>query len=150
MIVRSAILTNSFSVSRTTSVYDLVAKILGTNQTTAAVLDESGELIGIVGAHDVLRKMVPAYLDRGGHLMDLIHDTYFEEKFSQFQGMTVEAIMVQQVDSLDPDDSLIKAAAMFVEKRRKSIPVLDKQGVYLGMVTRRSILSKVFNSIQKV
>ena len=148
MNVRSAILGNSLAVNKETSVYDLVEKILGTNQTTAAVLDDDGTLVGIVGAHDVLRRMVPAYLDMGAKLMDLIHDGYFEEKFAQFQGMKVWSIMVTQMDSLDPDDSLIKAAAMFVEKRRKSLPVLDKDGKFLGMVTRRSILSKVFSSIQ--
>lgn len=143
MLVKQAMLANPLTVKPDTSIYELIGAILGTNQTTAGVLDHSGKLVGIVGAHDILRKLVPRYLDMGTKLKDLIHDGYFEEKFVVFQNMTVESIMVQNMDWVAPDDTIIKAAAMFVEKRRKTLPVLDRDGNYLGVITRRSILACV-------
>ena len=61
-------------------------------------------------------------------------------------GTRVRDFMTTELDTVSPDDTLIKAVVIIVEHRRKTLPVVQ-DGKFLGMVTRRSILEKVAPSL---
>ena len=142
MFVRDAMLEKPVTTTPRETFEELLAKLLDSRQATAAVLEGEGKLVGLVGIHDVLRKIVPHYLDLDQKLMELIHEDYFVEHFDGLRNTHVEDFMSRKIDTVEPGDTLIKAATIIVENRRKTLPVLEN-GKFVGMVTRRSILECV-------
>lgn len=142
MYVRTAMLEQPVTTHPEETFGELLAKLVGSRQATAAVLDGDGRLVGLVGIHDVLRKIVPLYVDLDTKLMEVMHESYFEERIARLAHTHVSDFMTTDLDTVSPDDSLIKAVVIIVENRRKTLPVLE-DGKFLGMITRRSILEKV-------
>ena len=142
MLVHSAMVNNPLTVSPETSLVEFVDLVLGSNQTTAAVLGDDGELLGMIAVGDILRAIVPHYLNMEAKLVDMMHEGHFDEKFAKFENVSVREVMLTKIDSLAPDDAVIKAVALFARKRRKSIPVVQ-DGKFIGMLTRRSLLRTV-------
>ncbi len=142
MFVRDALLEPSVTTSPRETFEELLRKLLGSRQAPAAVLDEHGSLVGLVGIHDILRKIVPHYLDMDNKLMELMHEGYLVEHFDRLKTTHVEDFMSRKLDTVELNDTLIKAAALIVENKRKTLPVLE-DGRFVGMITRRSILESV-------
>jgi len=139
VLVMSAMVPNPLTVSADTSVLDLVERVLDSNQTTAVVLDAAGELLGVVSVEDVLRKIVPNYVNLDSELASIIHEGYFEEKFAQLAKTRVAEIMTKEVVTVAPTDTMIRAVTMSVHAGHKTFPVIDN-GRFVGTITRRSIL----------
>lgn len=141
MLVRSALIPNPLVVRPEVSVVEFVDAVLNSNQTTAAVVD--GErLVGVVSVRDIFDEILPAYVDMDEKLAGVLHARYFDEQFARLRAHKVESLMVREVDTLKPEDAIMKAVAMFVRHGRKTIPVLES-GRYVGSVTRRSVLMAV-------
>lgn len=142
MHVRDAMLPAPVVASPEESFRSLLSRVVESRQATAAVLDDGGRLLGLVGIHDILRKIVPHYVHLDEKLSEVMHGSYFEERIARFQDLPVRELMSTDVDSVGPDDALIKAAAIMVEHRRKILPVLDGDR-FVGIITRRSLLEHV-------
>lgn len=142
MNVRSAMLEHPVTTHPEETFGELLSRLVVSRQATAAVLDDRGKLLGLVGIHDILRKIVPVYVDLDTKLMEVMHENYLEERMSRLKDTRVRDFMTTELDTVSPDDTLIKAVVIIVEHRRKTLPVVQ-EGKFLGMVTRRSILEKV-------
>ncbi|MCH9647556.1 MAG: CBS domain-containing protein [Deltaproteobacteria bacterium] len=142
MNVRTAMLESPVTTTPEETFPELLNRLLGSRQATAAVLDPEGRLVGLVGIHDVLRKIVPHYVDIDFKLMEVMHENYLVERMAGLKDTRVADFMTRKLDTVAPDDTLIKAAGIIVERCRKTLPVIE-DGKFLGMVTRRSILETV-------
>ncbi len=142
MKVREAMLESPITVKPDELFADLLPRMLNSRQATAAVLAEDDTLLGVVGIHDILRKIVPLYIDLDNKLMEVMHEGYVEERLPRLKGTRIEELMVTEVDCVAPNDPLILAVSIIVEKRRKTLPVIE-EGKFIGMITRRSILELV-------
>ncbi|MEZ6038399.1 MAG: CBS domain-containing protein [Planctomycetota bacterium] len=145
MLVRDALVTNPLVVAPTTTMFELIEAVLGSNQTTASVV-ENGFLIGTVSAADVLRLVIPHYLAMDENLAGVLHATFFEEALVKLQNVLVGHVMEQPIHTLPPDAPLMSAVVTFVRHGRKTIPVVD-HGRFIGAVTRRSVLRLMRSSV---
>lgn len=143
MLVRDAMLPNPLTLTPDTKVAEFVDAVLGSNQTTGAVVDQGGLLVGVVSVLDVFRRILPSYVERGRNLASVMHESYFDEAFAELTAVPVRDIMVTEVQTLPPDIGIMQAIHTFVFDRYKTIPVCDEDGRYLGSVTRRSVLRRV-------
>ncbi|MEM8961864.1 MAG: CBS domain-containing protein, partial [Acidobacteriota bacterium] len=57
--------------------------------------------------------------------------------------LAVGDFMATTIDTVSLDDTLIKVAALCVERRRKTVPVVDAENRFVGMITRRALLEHV-------
>ena len=146
MDIRNALLSDPITTTPDETFRQLLPRLVTSRQATAAVLDDDRKLLGLLGIYDVLRKIVPHYVDLDDKLMEVMHEDYFEERLSGLEGLQVRDFMSTSIDSVSPHDSLIKAVALIVERKRKTLPVLDERGCFLGMVTRRSIFEHVIRA----
>ena len=53
--------------------------------------------------------------------------------------------MTKQVAKLNPEDSIMVAAGYFMENLFHAIPVVDRQGKFVGILTTFDVLSHVFS-----
>lgn len=146
MLVRNALVASPLVVTSDATLFDLIEVILGCNQTTACVVD-STLLVGIVSATDVLKQLVPSYLGMDASLAKVLRESFFEDELGKLRNVVVRHAMVREVDVLPPDASVMEAVTMFVQRGRKTVPVVDN-GRFLGAVTRRSVLRLVRSSIE--
>ncbi len=148
MLVKYAMETEPLRVSSDAPLRTILEGLLARDQDAAMVVDKEGNLLGLVGIHDILRRIVPRYLDLDSNLAEVMHENYFYEVFSRLTKVTATDLMRKEadVDTVSPDDAVIKAAALFVEHRRKIIPVVQGNRL-LGVVTRRSILRRALDKL---
>jgi len=142
MLVKYAMVEEPLQVSPKTGLREMLDLLLQCNQDTVAVVEADGRLVGVVGAHDVLRMIVPLYVDMDEALAALIHDGYFEERFASLKGVTAADIVNTQVDTVAPNNTLIQAATLFLTHHRHALPVVEG-GKHVGMITRRSLFKRV-------
>lgn len=90
----------------------------------APVVGEDGAIVGILTAKDCLRSVVDAtYHSEGG-------------------GDTVADRMSTQVSLVEPDMSIVRLAAMFLETNYRRFPVVS-EGRLVGMISRGDVLRAV-------
>jgi CBS domain-containing protein len=83
---------------------------------------EKGKLVGIVCQSDILRKLK----EEGRNLQDLM----------------VKEVMVEDVVTVPPTESVVEVAKMMIEKQINRIPVVENNAV-VGIVTRTDIVRAV-------
>jgi CBS-domain-containing membrane protein len=130
MHVRDALLPEPVTTTPDEPFSTFVDRVIDSRQATAAVLDADGRLVGLVGM-----------------LMEVLHDDYLEERLVRIGDLKVGDLMSVQMDTVELDDSLIKAAAIIVERGRKTLPVVENDR-FVGMITRRSLLEHVVRRMQ--
>lgn len=112
------------------NIYEASRQILDARASGATVVDESGNLVGVLSELDCLRALVTAVYngsDPGGAL--------------------VSDIMTTTVETADASDDLIQVATSMLESKRRRRPVL-KDGKLVGQITCRQILRAVSKDLE--
>ncbi len=142
MKVINSIVPNTIQVDGDILLWDLINTILDSEQDMAPVVKD-GKLEGLVSIHDILGKVVPNYVRMDEKLMDVMHEGYFEERFRKIAHLTARDLMVRNPDLVRPDDAVIRAVAKFVSHNRKTLPVVEHDGRFVGLITRKSVLRRL-------
>ncbi len=146
MYVKNAMLQDPVTTTPEETFPHLLKRLLGSRQATAAVLGPDRQLVGVVGIHDVMRKILPYYVELDEKLAEVMHQGYLRERMARLTDTQVKDFMSRDLDTVAPDDTLIKTVGIIVEKGRKTLPVVDGDK-FVGMITRRSILERVGPSL---
>jgi CBS domain-containing protein len=105
----------------------------------APVLNEAGKVIGVISEKDFL-----GLIQGGGEgsLMALISGCLGGRGclVGHLQGKTAGDIMTSPAISLGPEASLAEAAELLAARGINRVPVVDGQGLLLGIVTRSDLL----------
>lgn len=114
------------------------------------VVDDDSRLVGIVTESDLVTK--PAF---GGPprrrlevLADILHGAY-GSSITKARALTVADVMTTPVASIGADDDVREVARMMVEHGITRLPVTDREGTVIGIVSRRDVL-KTFNRPDEV
>ncbi len=142
--VREAMRQDTPVLPQDAPVWDAVKLIETTDIKRVAVVGGDGKLLGLISDSVLLN----AFSEHKAGLWD-----YFVSKLSftaagrrnreflrALRAKTAGEIMRTDIFSLHEDDPIDEAIKLMVAKRLKRVPVLDKDGVFKGMLTRDSIL----------
>jgi CBS domain-containing protein len=101
------------------------------------VVDESGKVVGIVSKSDYysISNAFPLFRP---DLRDAANERLF-------RSLLVDDVMTRQVATLFPDDSIAVAAGFFKENLFHAIPIVDRQGKLLGILTTFDLLNFFFS-----
>jgi acetoin utilization protein AcuB len=99
------------------------------------VVDEDGGLVGIISDRDLRR---PDWVDQAP---DLEHVYHLDDN------MTVGDLMTTNVITVHTYDTLHKAVKLFLEHRFGCLPVLDKDGALVGIVSPIDLL-RAFDELE--
>lgn len=106
-----------------TNVFAAMKTLLEKEISGAPVVDEAGNLVGVLSEVDILRVIVQGsyHDDMGGVVGDYMHG---------------------EVESVSPELDIYTLAGLFIEKRRRRYPVVD-DGRLVGQISRRDVLKAV-------
>lgn len=149
MKIKNSMNPDCLKVNQKDRLWDMINAILGSNQDSTPVVDDSGRLVGMVSIHDVFERLMPSYIAMDEKLMEVMHESYFEERFHKIEHLTAGDLMHKEIDTAAPEDSVIRVVALLVQHKRRSLPVIDEDGILLGMVSRRGILRRLKTKIGK-
>jgi CBS domain-containing protein len=106
------------------------------------VLDNAGQVIGVVSESDLLAKLA---LGGGEEPMPgMITGLLRQHELEKARGLTAADVMTSPAATVSPDDTVQHAARLMYLRRVKRLPVVDSGGRLAGIVTRADVLS-VYN-----
>ncbi len=150
MLVRDVMTTEVITVSTGDSVETCAKLLQEHNISGLPVLDEAGRVTGMVTEGDMIRRAsrvkAPGYLEILGGLIYLGSPKKFVEELQRAMSLEAGQLMSKNVFFISPEDTVEKAATLMVEKSISRLPVIDGQQKLVGIVSRRDIMSSLYNS----
>jgi len=104
------------------------------------VIDSSGKLVGMFTEKDILSYVLPSYLDKVGDFVYEEDSKVTKKKFIGLGKMKVSQLMRKQVVTTTMDASLCEAAKIMLVEKARRVPVLDKNGLVIGIIARCDVL----------
>ena len=105
---------------------------------------EDGRLIGIITEGDLILQdadiKAPGFLDILGGMVPLGSTEEYRREALKSAGVTVGEVMTTDPTTVAPEATLVEAATVMAEKRRKILPVVEGE-LLVGVVTRMDILA---------
>ncbi len=151
MIVKDIMNTSVKTATIATQIKD-IASIMCLNKISGVpVIDSNNKLCGILSEKDILRALFPdvAQIMQEGAKADF---ESIEADYKGILGKKVGDLMTQTVASVTPDMPLLKAASMMCVKQIRRIPVTDKNGQLVGIISIGDVHKAIFqeNILNKV
>jgi CBS domain-containing protein len=124
--VRDFMVTKPVVFTRDTDLLDAIRVLVDKRISGAPVVDERGNLVGVLTERDFLKAALVAgyHGERGGR---------------------IEEYMTTDVEAVNADDSLLDVAARFVETKFRRYPVIEDNRI-VGVVGRRDVLRAVIDA----
>lgn len=109
------------------------------------VVDADGRLLGAVTSYDVLKVMLPFYMD--SNLARALDDdeAIARQMLAENAHLTAKDIMTTGLRTLREDSRLLEAEALIRELEVNAMPVVDADGRVVGEVTRKEVLTRLID-----
>ena len=148
MYIKDIMTKDVITVTLDDNVEKCASLLIKHNLSGLPVLDDSDKLVGIVTEGDLIRRASrikgPAVLEVLGGMIYLDSPKKFMDELKSAMGQKAKDIMTKKVVSIEPDQTIEEGATLLVEKNVKRLPVINKKGELVGIVSRRDIMSYLF------
>jgi CBS domain-containing protein len=152
MQVRDFMIRKVITAKHSTTVKELIS-ILETNRIGGVpVVDDQGNLVGIVSDGDIVRFLSPhkekIYL---AYYVSYIEEAQkIEDVLREKMNTPIEEIMVKKnIKTVAPDDDFESAIRLISKHHFKKIPVVNGAGRVVGIISRGDIIHNLSKSIFK-
>ena len=108
------------------------------------VVDESMQVIGVVSESDLLLK--EAFAEDPGIITGILRHKDVEKA----EAVTAFELMSSPAVTVSPDDSVEHAARLMYGRKVKRLPVVDKAGTLVGIVSRTDVLAVFDRSDEQI
>lgn len=109
------------------------------------VVDENGMLVGNISEMDLLKNLLPTMDDimNGNAIMEMAHVI---PNYSSSMSRKVSDLMTPNPITVEPDMHIIKATARMTSHRFRRIPVADKDGKLVGVMSLGDVHKALFHA----
>lgn len=104
---------------------EVIESLLKNRISGAPVINKEGELVGVISEGDCMKEVVKGKYNNMPNLMGLVGE-----------------YMTQNVVSIPPETNIFEAAKMFLEKRIRRFPVVNR-GKLVGQISQKDIMRAV-------
>lgn len=108
--------------------YEVIDALMSNRISGGPVVNEDGELVGVISEGDCLKEVAKGKYDN----MPILTGT-------------VEEYMAKNVITVNPDLNIFEAAKMFLEKRLRRFPVIS-DGKIVGQISQKDVMKAVMNA----
>lgn len=138
-VVRDVMTTQVMWVEQDTPFAAIAAALRQYRVSAFPVLNEKGEVIGIVSESDLLNKLALG----GGedHVPGMIGGILRHKELEKARGVTAGELMTTPPVTVSPDDTVEHAARLMYVRGVKRLPVVDEDNHLTGIVSRADVLT---------
>ncbi|MDD5005105.1 MAG: CBS domain-containing protein [Candidatus Omnitrophica bacterium] len=105
------------------------------------VIDRDKKLLGMFTEKDIIKYILPGYLDKVGPFVYQDDPKAMKNKVKELLSeRKVCDVMRKEVVTIDPDVSLSEAAKIILTEKVRRIPVVDKEGKVVGIIAREDVV----------
>jgi len=104
------------------------------------VIDREQKLVGMFTEKDVLRDILPSYIEKVGKFIYEEDPKSTKKKILELNTIKAKQLMRKDVVTTSEDTTLCEAARIMLTQKVRRAPVLDKLGKVVGIVARCDIL----------
>ncbi|MFC2947964.1 CBS domain-containing protein [Virgibacillus sediminis] len=147
MQVRDYMITKVFTIKPESTVRELL-HILHSNRIGGVpVVDDRGNLTGMVSDGDVLRYLAPKRLGVAG-LIYMIEDGEIEDVIQEKLDTQVHTIMTRRnLLSVPPDEDFESTLQLLSRHHYKKLPVVNGAGRVIGVLSRGDLIHNVMEKV---
>jgi len=108
------------------------------------VIDDDGKLVGNISEMDLLKNLLPSMEEtmEGGAILEM---SRMMPNYSTSLAKPVSSMMTKNPISVSPDMHVLKATAKMTSHRFRRIPVADKEGTLVGVMSLGDVHKAVFH-----
>lgn len=139
----------AISVRADDSVKKVGALLLSSGHHSLPVINETGHLVGMIGERDLIdanREVhLPTMLTILDGLIPLGGMHEYEEELRKVTAVTAGQLATSKVVTTTVDEDADQVAEKLLRKEVHALPVVDSDGLLLGIITRSDILRHLLN-----
>jgi len=138
--VRDVMTTKVVTVKRNADLHE-AARLLSENRISGMpVVDDANRVIGVISEADIL---VLAGMHKEHSFRDILRNILGEPVPARKSGDKVKDVMSFPPVTSKANDDVREVAAIFDERRIKRLPVVDDDGILLGIISRADIVRAI-------
>ncbi len=143
MIVSDIMTRNPKTVAPDTKLQEVASIMCLYRIPALPVVDSDGMLVGNISEMDILKNLFPTMEDimSGNAVLEIGRMT---TNYSNSMNVIVSDMMTKNPVSVSPDNHILKAAAKMTNHRFRRIPVADKEGKLVGVMSLGDIHKAIF------
>lgn len=103
------------------------------------VIDEKNKVKGIISSWDIIKYLVPDYLEDENHLASFEAESEFAKRVMEIADDSIEKFMTKKIHCAHATDNLMEAAALLAEHGIRQLPVVDEENTLIGYINRTDI-----------
>ena len=123
LIVADYMAKSLVTVTPETSVYDAIVLLVQRQISGVPVVDQAGELVGVLSERDCM-------------------ETFVNAQYHELPNALVKDLMSTELQTVDPQTSILQVAKLFLQSKIRRLPVLE-EGRLVGQISRRDVLRAV-------
>lgn len=140
MKVKDIMVKNVTTLSPNMFVKDAAKRLSELEISGLPVVDENGKLVGMFTEKDILKAILPSYIEKVGKFVYEDDTKGIKKKLETLSNTKIKEIMRKEVVTITEDTSCSEAARIILTQKVRRIPVIDKENRVLGIVARCDIL----------
>ena len=144
--VRDLMITPVVTVRRDTPFKVIAARMLAVGVAAVPVIDDSGLVLGVVAAHDLLARKA----SRGTRGLGLAASLRHRGEQDEATGTAAGRLMTSPAATIRAGATTQEAAGLMCRYRVTSLPVTDSRGRLIGMISQDDILGTFTRSDQAI
>lgn len=121
------------------TVADVVKQMIDRKTNGLVVIDDEGCLVGILSSWDIIKHIVPDYLENEEHLAGFEAAEVFRNRIESIQNDPIEKFMTRNVKFGKKETTLIEAAALLTKFHIRQLPIVDDSNHLIGYINRTDI-----------
>jgi predicted transcriptional regulator len=118
---------------------EILGKMMLDRRNSLVVVDDAGTLAGVVNAIDIIKAVLPNYLEDDLVAARFASEALLKESAERARHTPVSKFMTTDTPTIEDADGILEATSLAVQSGRGRIVVVDANGVPVGVVTRTEI-----------
>ena len=104
------------------------------------VIDGQGKLVGMFTEKDILKSILPSYIEKVGRFVYEENPKSIKNKFKELENLKVSQLMRKEIIIVFEDTAVCEVARIMLTQKVRRTPVLNKENKVVGIVAREDII----------
>jgi CBS-domain-containing membrane protein len=113
------------------------------------VVDKDNKPVGVLSSFTLAKTIVPTYLSADPMFSQYGAEGTFDKYANKIKDLKISEIMHKNFHALSEDDTMIEASSYSIADERRTLPVVNKEGILIGAISRTSVKNALYNVIYK-